>query len=168
MPSNIFKKNIFFEFQAADHQFSTQTLELHANPLKKLFYSYTYGKTYLAVRFKSVFLSICWQESYEFKAKVLPVCWKYKRGFHFLSLHKIKMSKQHRLFISYIQGCNVNHISKVFTCLSTPPMWEQGIPCQLSKRISKLFFQMSAQENFVFGQTEGRRKAVLEWGKTVL
>ena len=68
---------------------------MHANPLKKIFYSYTYGKTYLAVRFKSVFLPICWQESYEFKAKILPVCWKYKRGFHFLSLHKIKMSKQH-------------------------------------------------------------------------
>ena len=32
-------------------------------------------------------------------AKLLPVCWRYKRGFYLLSLHKIKMSKQHRLFI---------------------------------------------------------------------
>ena len=33
---------------------------------------------------------------------------------------------------------------------------------QLSKQISKLFFQMSVQVYFVPGQTEGRRKAFLE------
>ena len=102
---------------------------------------------------------------------LLPASWRCKRGFYFYSLHKIKMSKQHRLFIlytiSYKQGYHVNHISKVkvFTFLSTHlPVWEQGIPCQLSKHTIKLFFQMSAQVYSFPGQTEGRRKAFLEWG----
>ena len=36
---------------------------------------------------------------------------------------------------------------------------------KLSKQISKLFFQMSAQVHSVPGQTEVRRKAFLEWEK---
>ena len=77
---------------------------------------------------------------------LLPSCWRYKRGFN------------------YIQAYNV---SKVFTFLPTHlPVWEQGISCQLSKQISKLFFQISALVYSVPGQTEGRRKAFFEWGNT--
>ena len=54
-------------------------------------------------------------------------------------------------------------ISKVFTFLSTLPVWELGIPWHLSKLISKLFLQMSAQVYYVPGQNEGIRKACLEW-----
>ena len=54
-------------------------------------------------------------------------------------------------------------ISKVFTFQSTLPVWELKKPCKLSKQISKLFFQMSAQVYSAPSQTEGRRKALLEW-----
>ena len=53
-------------------------------------------------------------------------------------------------------------ISKMFTFLSALPVYE-GIPSKLSKQISNLFFQMGAQVYSVFGKTEGRRKALLEW-----
>ena len=36
-------------------------------------------------------------------------------------------------------------------------------PDSFSKQTSKLFFQMSAQEYSVLGQTERRSKAFLEW-----
>ena len=54
-------------------------------------------------------------------------------------------------------------ISKVLTFLSTLPVWEQGIPWQLSKQISKLFFQMSVQVYSVPGQTTERWKVFLDW-----
>ena len=38
-----------------------------------------------------------------------------------------------------------------------------GIPWKLLKQISKLFFQTSSQVYSVPGQTEGRKKAFLEW-----
>ena len=85
--------------------------------------------------------------------------------FLFFPLHNIKMSKQHRFIlqtISYIQ-VNVNHYQSVHIPLSVLPVWEQGILWQLSKQISKLFFQMSAQVYSVPGRTKGRRKAFLEW-----
>ena len=53
-------------------------------------------------------------------------------------------------------------ISKMFPFLSTLPVWELGIPWQLSKQISKVFSQMSAQVYSVPDQTEGRRRAFLE------
>ena len=59
-------------------------------------------------------------------------------------------------------------IRKVFIFLSTLPVWKYGIPWQLSKQISNLFFQISDQVYSVPGQTEGRRKAFLEWKSTVL
>ena len=52
-------------------------------------------------------------------------------------------------------------ITNVFTFSSTLPVWVQGIPWQLSKQISKLFFQMSAQVYSVLGQTKRRRKGFL-------
>ena len=45
------------------------------------------------------FLSICWQKSSAFNAKVLPACWTDKPGFYFFSLYKIKTSKQHRFVL---------------------------------------------------------------------
>ena len=54
-------------------------------------------------------------------------------------------------------------ISKVLTFLSPLPVWKKGIQWQISKQIRKLFFQMSAQVYSVPGQTEGRRKAFLDW-----
>ena len=44
----------------------------------------------------------------------------------------------------------------------------QGIPWQLSKEISNLFFQMSAQVYSVPDQTAGTRKPFLEWKCPVL
>ena len=55
------------------------------------------------------------------------------------------------------------NISKVFTFLSTLPVWEKGIPWQFSNQISELFFQINAQVYSIPGQTEGRRKVYLEW-----
>ena len=54
-------------------------------------------------------------------------------------------------------------ISKVFTFPSSLPVWEYRIPWQLSKQISELFIQTSAQVYSVPGQTEGRKKVFLEW-----
>ena len=54
-------------------------------------------------------------------------------------------------------------ISKVFTFLSPLPVWKQGIQWQISKQISTLFFQMSAQVYSAPCQTEGKRKAFLDW-----
>ena len=47
-----------------------------------------------------------------------------------------KLSLTYRLMIT---------ITKVFTLLSTLPVWEQRIPWQLSKQTGKLFFQTSAK-----------------------
>ena len=53
-------------------------------------------KTCLAAHFtKACFLSNCSQKTDGFSAKALPACCRYKPGFYFFSLHKIKMSKQH-------------------------------------------------------------------------
>ena len=41
----------------------------------------------------------------------------------------------------------------LYSCLLTCLLWEKGIPCKLSKQISKLFFQMSTQVFSVTGQT---------------
>ena len=61
----------------------------------------------------------------------------------------------------------VNHQQSFHIPLSTLPVWKQGIPWQLSKQISKLFFQMSIQVYSIPYQTDGRtckrRKASLEW-----
>ena len=59
-------------------------------------------------------------------------------------------------------------ISKVFKFLSSLPVWEYLISWQLSKQISKLFFQLSATVYPVPGQTEGRQKAFLDWKDTDL
>ena len=51
----------------------------------------------------------------------------------------------------------------MFTFQSTLPVWEWRIPWKLSKQISKLFFQISAQVYSVPRETEGRKKALFEW-----
>ena len=176
--SNIFKSQATFLRKISFLNF-VRLAQRHWScmPTHKISYFYpcTYEKTYLAVHFtKGCFLSICWQESQlamllVLSAKVSITCLlEIQARFLFFPLHKIIMSKSNRLFIlytiSYTQCYNVNHINKVFTFLPTHlPAWEQGIPCQLSKQISELFFQMSAQVYSVLGQTEWRRRAFLEW-----
>ena len=49
-------------------------------------------------------------------------------------------------------------IIKVFIIPFLLCQWEQGAPWQFSKRISKLFFQMSFQIYYLFSQTERERK----------
>ena len=100
----------------------------------------------------------------KFSAKILPFCWKYKPGFYFFSLHKIKTSKQRRfiLCILTLYRINVNHQQNVYIPLSSVPVMEQGIPWWLSKQISKLFFQMSFQAYSVPDKTEWKRKVFLE------
>ena len=50
-------------------------------------------------------------------------------------------------------------IIKVFIMLFLLCLWEQGTPCQFSKQISKLSFQLSFQTYSLLGQTGGERKA---------
>ena len=57
---------------------------------------------------------------------------------------------------------NINHYERVHNHLSALPEWEQGIPWQISNQISNLSFQMSVPVYSVPGQTEGRRKVVIE------
>ena len=57
------------------------------------------------------------QTSCGFNTKILSVCLRSKPGFYFFSLHKIQMSKQHRLSnltISYQAGPNLEKSKKVF------------------------------------------------------
>ena len=75
IPSNVFKKNICFEYQAADHQISKQTLELHANSQNKIFLQPHLSKKYLADCFNRgcFFLSIRWQESLAYRVMMLTI-----------------------------------------------------------------------------------------------
>ena len=75
------KANIF---EAADHQISTRTLELYADLLKQL---------YLWLHH---FLTICWQKSCGFNAKLFCACCRYKPDFYFFFLLQIKMNKQQK------------------------------------------------------------------------
>ena len=83
------------------------------------FYGYTYEKIFSSSFYQRVFLSICWQKSCWFNAKVLPASWGYKPGFYFFSLHEIKMSKQHRFYsLNYLWHIGLMlTISKVFSIL---------------------------------------------------
>ena len=54
-------------------------------------------------------------------------------------------------------------ISKMFTFLATLAVENREYLGSFQKKISKIFFQMSAQVYSAPAQTEGRRKAFLEW-----
>ena len=54
-------------------------------------------------------------------------------------------------------------ISKMFTFLATLAVENREYLGSFQNKISKIFFQMSAQVYSVPAQTEGRRKAFLEW-----
>ena len=77
--------------------------------------------------------------------------------------HKIKMSKHLFSKLSLTYRVNVSHQESVHHPLSTLPVWEQRIPWQLLKQISKLFFQVTSQVYSVPDQIEGRRETLLQW-----
>ena len=51
---------------------------------------------------------------------------------------------------------------KVFMILFLLCLWEQEAPCQFSKKISKLSFQLSFQIYSLIAQTEGEKETFLE------
>ena len=63
------------------------------------FCSCTYEKSIFSSSFyqRVFFLSFCWQKSCGFNAKVLLACWRFKPGFYFFFLYKIKITKQHTI-----------------------------------------------------------------------
>ena len=72
-------------------------------------------------------------------AKIFSACWRYKSGFHFISLHKIKTSKQHRKLSLTYRG-NVNNYQSVHHRLSTLPVGIKNtlVAWQPSKGIRQL------------------------------
>ena len=66
------------------------------------------------------FLSICWQRSCGFNAKIFSICWRYKSCFHLFFLRKIKLSKQHWLYSipSLLTLCSY-HVTYAFQSEST-------------------------------------------------
>ena len=84
----------------SQEQHSIKALEF--TETNSYFYSFTYEKKkhiqqfILAVgRFFCEFVGR--QKSCGFNTKIFSACLRYKPGFYFFSLHKIQMSKQHRL-----------------------------------------------------------------------
>ena len=59
--------------------------------------------------------------------------------------------------LSFTHGGNVNYYKSIHHAISTLPV-EKGTHWQLSKQISKLFFQMSVQVYSLLGQTEEERR----------
>ena len=117
---------------------------MHANSLKQLFLWLHLWKIYLAVHFtKAQFYQSAFTKELWFNTKVLPACWKYKPGFYFFSLYKIKVSKRYRFTLLHI--ALMSTISKVFTifcqlCLC----WNREYPGSFqNKSISSSFKRVS-------------------------
>ena len=72
------------------------------NGSKSYFYSYTYEKTYLVVQFTKgcFFVNFLTEKLWVLGPKYYLLTGDTAK-FQIFSLHKIKMSKQHRLFILY-------------------------------------------------------------------
>ena len=80
--------------------------------------------------------------------------------FLFFFLRKIKSSKQDIYSLNYFIHVEVMLSNmKAFIILFLLCLWEQGIPWQFLKQISKLSFQLSVQIYSLLGQTEGEREA---------
>ena len=83
------------------------------------------------------------------------------------SLRQIKINKQQIYPLNYLLPIGLMlTISKVFIILCLLCLCGEirnTTPWQLSKQISKLFFQMGIQVYSVPDQTEGRREPFLEW-----
>ena len=91
-------KTMFWVISQEQH--SIKTLEF--TETNSYFYRLTYEKNiftsyfFLPVgRFFCEFVGR--QKSCGINTKILYACWRYKLGFYLFSLHKIQMSKQHRL-----------------------------------------------------------------------
>ena len=98
------QSNFFFEFQAADHQISTRTLESYANSLKQLAIFIIAACTLWKNIFSSSFyqrvfpVNLLTEKFYGFIAMKQNIFYAAYTSHVSISLHKI-MSKQHWLFI---------------------------------------------------------------------
>ena len=72
-------------------------------------------------------------------------------------LKRVSIYLSSKLSLTY--RVNVNHYKKVHhPMLLLLYLWEQGTPCQFSKQISKISFQLTVQIYTLLGQTEGEKK----------
>ena len=125
--------------------------------------SYTYVKTYLAVHFtKGCFFVNLLTEKLWVQCQSITCLLEIQTRFLFFTLHKIKMSKQHRLFI-YISYIGLYIFIYILLHIYSACVGVGNTLWQLSKQINKLFLQMSAQVYSVLAKLRGKRKAYFEW-----